>query len=305
MNECIRPVMADNPGKSFPTSARDGSPPSRSTHYCPQPSMPAPWGTPCTKAPMAVNAGFPITSGSKSMCPTSKGWSPNLDSHAVGHRTHRFGIHGQLKAYRELRVSTLFLVRHGETDWNRSGQIMGEQPVPMNQNGEAQVKRLATFLKSRSIHALYSSPVVRALQTAEILASALQVPVTADRGLTEINVGEWEGRYWKHLTDEFARQQFYTRPEEARPPGGETLSEVQTRAVAAVERARTREGADRLLFVSHADVVRTILAHYLRLDLKTVRQLRIDHASLTALEINGTLADLLFLNYTTDPGSLS
>jgi len=210
-----------------------------------------------------------------------------------------------LKAYRELRVSTLFLVRHGETDWNRSGQIMGEQPVPMNENGEAQVKRLATFLQSRSIHALYSSPVARALQTAEILASALQVPVTADRGLTEINVGEWEGQYWKHLTDEFARQQFYTRPEEARPPGGETLSEVQTRAVAAVERARTREGADRLLFVSHADVVRTILAHYLRLDLKTVRQLRIDHASLTALEINGTLADLLFLNYTTDPGSLS
>ncbi|MGH7229590.1 MAG: histidine phosphatase family protein [Nitrospiraceae bacterium] len=202
-------------------------------------------------------------------------------------------------------MSTLLLVRHGETDWNRSGQIMGEQPVPMNENGEAQVKRLATFLKSRSIHALYSSPVARALQTAEILASALQVPVTADRGLTEINVGEWEGRYWKHLTDEFARQQFYARPEEARPPGGETLSEVQTRAVAAVERARTRERENRLLFVSHADVVRTILAHYLRLDLKTVRQMRIDHASLTALELNGTMADLLFLNYTTDPSSLS
>jgi len=202
-------------------------------------------------------------------------------------------------------MSTLFLVRHGETDWNLSGQIMGEQPVPLNQNGEAQVKRLASFLKSRSIHALYSSPVARALQTAEILASVLQVPVTADQGLTEINVGEWEGRYWKDLTDEFARQQFYTRPEEARPPGGETLREVQARAIAVVERARALEEADQLLFVSHADVVRTILAHYLRLDLKTVRQMRIDHASLTALELNGTLADLLFLNYTTNPSSLS
>ncbi len=202
-------------------------------------------------------------------------------------------------------MSTLFLVRHGETNWNLSGQIMGEQPVPLNQNGEAQVKRLASFLKSRSIHALYSSPVARALQTAEILASVLQVPVTADQGLTEINVGEWEGRYWKDLTDEFARQQFYTRPEEARPPGGETLREVQARAIAVVERARALEEADQLLFVSHADVVRTILAHYLRLDLKTVRQMRIDHASLTALELNGTLADLLFLNYTTNPSSLS
>lgn len=202
-------------------------------------------------------------------------------------------------------MPTLFLVRHGETDWNRSGQIMGEQPVPLNRNGEAQANRLASFLKSRSIRVVYSSPVARALQTAEILASVLQVPITADRGLTEISVGEWEGRFWKDLTDDFARQQFYTSPEVARPPGGETLREVQARAVAAVERACTREGADRLLFVSHADVVRTILAHYLRLDLKTVRQMRIDHASLTALELNGALTDLLFLNYTTDPSSLS
>jgi broad specificity phosphatase PhoE len=202
-------------------------------------------------------------------------------------------------------MPTILLVRHGETDWNRSGQIMGEQPVPLNQNGEAQVKRLASFLKSRSIRALYSSPVARAIQTAEILASVLQVPLTADRGLTEIKVGEWEGRYWKDLTDEFARQQFYASPEEARPPGGETLSEVQIRAVAAVERARARAEADRLLIVSHADVVRAILAHYLKFDLKTVRQMRIDHASLTALELNGTQADLLFLNHTADPSSLS
>ena len=202
-------------------------------------------------------------------------------------------------------MPTILLVRHGETDWNRSGQIMGEQPVPLNRHGEAQAKRLASFLKSRPIHALYSSPVVRALQTAEILASMLQVPLTPDQGLTEINVGEWEGQYWKDLTDQFARQQFYTKPEEARPPGGETLCEVQIRAVAAVERARARAAADRLLFVSHADVVRTILAYYLKFDLKTVRQMRIDHASLTALELNGTQADLLFLNYTTDPSSLS
>ena len=202
-------------------------------------------------------------------------------------------------------MPTILLVRHGETDWNRSGQIMGERPVPLNQNGEVQVKRLASFLKSRSIRALYSSPVARAIQTGEILASVLQVPLTADRGLTEIKVGEWEGRYWEDLTAEFARQQFYTSPEEARPPGGETLSEVQIRAVAAVERARARAEADRLLFVSHADVVRAILAHYLKFDLNTVRQMRIDHASLTALELNGTQADLLFLNYTTDPSSLS
>ncbi len=200
-------------------------------------------------------------------------------------------------------MATIFLVRHGETDWNRSGQIMGERPVPLNRQGEAQAHRLAALLKDRPVRAVYSSPAVRTLQTAEILASVLRMPVTADRGLTEIGVGQWEGRFWKDLAEEIVRRNFYSNPAEARPPGGETLREVQARAVASVERARAGE-AGPLLFVSHADVVRAILAHYLRFDLQTVRRLRIDHASLTALHINGALVDLLCLNYTPDFNSL-
>ncbi|MGH7165077.1 MAG: histidine phosphatase family protein [Nitrospiraceae bacterium] len=198
----------------------------------------------------------------------------------------------------------MYLIRHGETDWNRSGQIMGEQPVPLNRTGEVQARLLAGSLPADSFRALVSSPVARARQTAEILASALRVPVTTDRGLTEINVGEWEGRYWKDLVNETARQNFYTSPQEVRPPGGETLGEVQIRAVAAVERARAGGEAGPLLFVSHADVLRAILAHYLNWDLQHVRQIQIDHASLTALEINATSVDLVFLNYRPNLGDL-
>jgi broad specificity phosphatase PhoE len=203
-------------------------------------------------------------------------------------------------------MATIVLIRHGETDWNRSGQIMGEQPVPLNRQGEAQTTKLASLLKERPVGAIYSSPVARTVQTAEILAQALHVPVTTDRGLTEIGVGQWEGRFWKDLANEIIRQNFYRNPLEARPPGGETLREVQVRAVAAVERARTDAAheAGPLLFVSHADVVRAILAHYLRFDLQTVRQLRIDHASLTVLHINEATADLLCLNYPPDLNSL-
>lgn len=197
-------------------------------------------------------------------------------------------------------MATLFLVRHGETDWNRSGQIMGARPVPLNRDGVAQAQRLAESLKGRSVDALYSSPVARALQTADILSSALHLPVTVEGGLTEVGVGQWEGLYWKDLTDEIIRRNFYAMPHEARPPGGETLHEVQRRAVAVVERAGAGAGGGSLLLVSHADVLRAILAHYLRIDLPAARQMRIDHASLTALEINGTVTDLLFLNLTPD-----
>jgi broad specificity phosphatase PhoE len=198
-------------------------------------------------------------------------------------------------------MPTILLVRHGETDWNRSGQIMGERPVPLNQQGLAQVQRLAGLLMDRPIRAILSSPVARARQTAEILTAALNVQVTVDRGLTEIGVGRWEGLYWKDLADQIIRQDLYRKPHEARPPGGETLREVQDRAVAAVERACATRSEGPLLFVSHADVLRAILAHYLKLDLATIRQVRVSHAALTAIEIHGSLTDLVCLNYPPDP----
>jgi broad specificity phosphatase PhoE len=68
-------------------------------------------------------------------------------------------------------MPTILLVRHGETDWNRSGQIMGTRPVPLNQNGIVQAARLALQLTALPAPLLYSSPIVRARQTADILAS--------------------------------------------------------------------------------------------------------------------------------------
>jgi len=194
-------------------------------------------------------------------------------------------------------MPTVLLVRHGETDWNRRGQIMGAQPVPLNDYGCLQAQQLATFLRTQPIRRLYSSPVVRARQTAEIIGAVLGLPFIVEAGLTEIGVGDWVGRYWKDLADSDARMNFYTRPEEARPPGGETLGEVQARAVAAVQRALATADSGPILMVSHADVLRTIVAHYLHVSLPTMRQMRIDYASVTALEITGSDADLLFLNH--------
>ncbi len=201
-------------------------------------------------------------------------------------------------------MPTILLVRHGETDWNRSGQIMGERPIPLNRRGEAQAQALAGVLGPGAARAVYSSPVQRARQTAQILAAAIQRSVDTDRALTEIGVGAWEGRFWRDLTDDLIRHNFYRKPEEARPPGGETLREVQVRAVSAVQRAigqASLSEQDRLVIVSHADVIRAIVAHYLELDLQTIRRMRIDHASVTAIGLGDGLTDLLFLNYTPAP----
>ena len=198
----------------------------------------------------------------------------------------------------------ILLVRHGETDWNRSSRIMGTRPVPLNQNGLTQSARLALQLTALPPAALYSSPVIRARQTAGILASTLHVPVIEEPGLSEIGVGEWEGRYWNEFEDDPARINFYRLPQEARPPGGETLGEVQQRAVASVKRAISQSDTSSAVFVTHADVIRTIVAHYLETDLQTMRHMQIGHASVTALAIKGSSGTLLCLNSLPDLGWL-
>ena len=189
------------------------------------------------------------------------------------------------------------LVRHGETDWNRSGQVMGHQPIPLNQAGERQVHQLAAALCHAKIAGLYSSPVLRAIQTAHILGEACQVSMTMAPGLSEIGVGEWMNRFWHELSDDPAKRDWYTRPHEARPPGGETLHEVQQRAISVIEDIRTIDADGHWVFVSHADVIRTIVAHYLQTDIAPLRRMRIDNASATGVEITPQGNQLLFLNY--------
>jgi broad specificity phosphatase PhoE len=201
-------------------------------------------------------------------------------------------------------MPTILLVRHGETDWNRSGRIMGTRPVPLSQSGVTQSARLALQLTALKAPALYSSPVVRARQTADVLAATLHVPVVEEPGLSEIGVGDWEGRFWNEFEGDPARVNFYRLPEEARPPGGETLGEVRRRAVASVERAVGQAGKHPAILVTHADVIRTIVAHYLEASLQTMRHMQIGHASVTALEITGSAGTLLCLNSLPDLGWL-
>ena len=203
-----------------------------------------------------------------------------------------------------IEMSICLLVRHGETDWNRSGRVMGDQPIPLNHAGERQARELALLLGGAKIARIYSSPVLRAWQTAQVLGEQLQAAIVPAPGLSEIGVGAWLNRFWRDLADDPAKRDWYAKPDEARPPGGETLCEVQRRAVLAVQEALSTLGDDHCAFVSHADVIRTVLAHYLHLDLGSLRNMRIDNASATALEITPQGNQLLFLNYRPTPDVL-
>jgi broad specificity phosphatase PhoE len=173
---------------------------------------------------------------------------------------------------------------------------MGRLAIPLNPNGEAQVRRLACLLRAKTVSRICCSPVLRAQQTGTILADSLQCSMDLEPALTEAGMGEWESRYWKDLAEDTGRRNFYTLPDEARAPGGETLREVQTRAVGAVHRLHGLRERQTIVLVTHADVIRAVLAHFLTVELRTMRQVRIDPASVTALEIGRDATALLYLN---------
>ena len=103
-----------------------------------------------------------------------------------------------------------YLVRHGQTDWNRAGKIQGTTDIPLNETGRQQAEQLATVLKERSgypaetrIDAVYASPLARAFQTAEILAKEEKLPLRRLTGLRERDFGCWEGKSWQQVEAEY------------------------------------------------------------------------------------------------------
>ena len=174
---------------------------------------------------------------------------------------------------------------------------MGDQPIPLNETGRRQAQVCADVLSRTPIAGLFTSPVLRAVQTAEILACPCQASLQHLSDLREIGVGDWVNRYWKEFADDPAKRNWYTQPDLARPAGGETLQEVQHRAITAVEQAIADAQDKPYVFVSHADVIRAIVAHYLRLDLAMIRHAIIDHVSVSGLDVTDQAARLLFLNH--------
>jgi broad specificity phosphatase PhoE len=149
-------------------------------------------------------------------------------------------------------VTTILLARHGETDWNREGRWQGWADPPLNDTGREQARKLADQLRATPFDSVYSSDLRRAHETAEIVAEPHRVPVIADPGLREIDLGSWSG-----LTRAEADERF---PGMERPDG-ETRDEHLARVLHAVERIARGHVGERILLVSHGGTMRALRTH--------------------------------------------
>jgi broad specificity phosphatase PhoE len=200
------------------------------------------------------------------------------------------------------------LVRHGETYWNHERRVQGgDSDIELNDNGLEQARRLAAFLENEPIAAILSSPLQRAIATAEVIASHHQLPVEVDQGLRELKVGELEGMSVSNLSTTFSQflMQWWQDGGAMKLPKGESLVELQQRAWKAVERLLERhktspehnEGTT-VVVVSHYFVTLAIILKALNLPLDYFTKFKVDLGGVSILEIQDYRARLLTFNDT-------
>jgi broad specificity phosphatase PhoE len=209
-----------------------------------------------------------------------------------------------LEKLRALKVrGTAVLMRHGLTAWNREGRVMGRAAVELDDEGRAQVEEGIPLARAMRPELIVTSPLVRARQSAEIIADGLGgIEVVEDAQLEEVRYGRWEGMTYWDLIDDPDYLRYREGPIDLPTPGGETLLEVQARGVSAVMRAVGANRGRRVLFVSHGDIIRAILSHFMAMPLEHFRRIRVDNATFSAIEITDSFAEVKFLNLLTDPG---
>ncbi len=202
-------------------------------------------------------------------------------------------------------MTQIIRVRHGQPEWNRRERCRGRADVPLNETGleqaQATARRIAELAKPSAI---YSSPLTRAVKTAEAIGQQFDLPVKIHLGLADIDYGEWQG-----LTPEEARkrwpeevEEWYHTPERARIPGGETLDELRFRAMRTVIELGERHAGESLVLVGHTVINRVILLGVLGLGNERFWKLRQEPCAINIFEMEGddftlvTMNDICHLN---------
>lgn len=191
----------------------------------------------------------------------------------------------------------ILLIRHGQTDWNVEKRIMGDQPIALNKTGLSQAQSLADYLKTHTLDKIYTSPHLRALQTAQKIAQDRNLDLIEEHSLREIEHGEWVGKTFAEIRALPSYVPYYTEPHRSMGSTGESLEEVRKRGVAFIEKLRRENIKGRYALVSHADWIKCVLLHYMKMPLTQLSQFRIDNASISCLHFEAKHERVICVNH--------
>jgi probable phosphoglycerate mutase len=192
----------------------------------------------------------------------------------------------------------LLLIRHGENEFVKTGKMAGRLPgIHLNERGRQQATDLAEALKDMPLKAIYSSPLERAMETAEPIAAARKLEIQPRPDLMENDIGKWQGRSLKALSKLKKWKVVQRAPSRFTFPEGESFLQTQTRIASCLDEiAASHKPKDIVAVVFHADPIKLAVAYYLGMPLDHFQRLACDTGSVTVLYISEMGAHIMKLN---------
>ena len=184
-------------------------------------------------------------------------------------------------------MTRILLVRHAPTP-ETGDRLTGRAPgVALDRRGRQAARTVAEALAGLDIEAVYSSPIERTMETAAVVAGPHGLQPVIEPGLIEMDFGGWTGQTLESLRRLKAWRSVQMTPSRFRFPGGESFAEAQHRSVESVERIAGAHEGETVVAVSHSDIIKLVIAHYLGQALDLFQRLRISTASVSELLIDG------------------
>jgi probable phosphomutase (TIGR03848 family)/uncharacterized repeat protein (TIGR03847 family) len=200
----------------------------------------------------------------------------------------------------EIKLTEFLLIRHAVNDFVKTGKLAGWTPeVHLNDHGRVQATALGQRLASVKIDALYSSPLERTVETAQAVVEhhpELTINLLDDIG--EVRYGDWQGAELSKLSQRKLWRIVQAYPSRARFPNGETMRESQMRAVNALEMLAEKHPRERVAVVSHSDIIKMIVAHFMGIHLDLFQRIEISPASLSIISLHFGRCNISQINET-------
>jgi len=182
-------------------------------------------------------------------------------------------------------MGKLYLIRHGETDYNRFRRYCGSSDVSLNKRGKLQAKSLSRLLKNEKFDVIFSSPLKRAIETSKIMADGRRVIV--EPALREIDFGLWEGFRFEQIRRRFDKEisLWLKRPITTRVPEGESYGELQKRVIGFFNKVISDMSGKTIAFVTHHGPIKAIILETLRLDERDFWNISIEPGCVIAVTV--------------------
>lgn len=179
-------------------------------------------------------------------------------------------------------VKEIILVRHGETDWNLKEVFRGTIDIDLNETGLREAELLGKYLSNINIGSIYSSPLRRALKTAELIACHHKLAVEIAPELRDLDFGKWQGLTHQEVIDKYKKDydMWVKRPELVKIPSGESLDEARERSLNLIYRVILGK-EDRIVIVSHRVIIKIIICALLGLDNSHFWNIKVDTCGIT------------------------